>query len=147
MEFTVQDKSNYLRSMLILIGKDKNVAIKEKELFLRLSKVLGFSKEFCEHAVNELLENEFIIEDPPIFSNMEIAKAFIKDGIQFAFADGNLHLYELNWLNFVGDRNKVDPQWRLDQLNEFEKQGKINRSKIEFEIEKLIVFSQEKTIQ
>ena len=45
MELTVPDKSNYLRGLLILIGKDKNIAIKEKELFLRLSKTLGFSEK------------------------------------------------------------------------------------------------------
>jgi len=139
MELTLLDKSNYLRGLLILIGKDKNIAIKEKELFLRLSKTLGFSEEFCNDAVNELLVNNYIIEDPPRFSDIEIAKAFIKDGIQLAFADGSLHLYEMNWLNFVGDKNNVDPDWRVEQLNDFKKLGKIERSKIIFEIEKLIL--------
>ena len=142
MELTLLDKSNYLRSLLILIGKDKNIAIKEKELFLRLSKTLGFSEEFCNDAVNELLVNNYIIEDPPKFSDIEIAKAFIKDGIQLAFADGSLHLYEMNWLNFVGDKNNLDPDWRLEQLNDFKKLGKIERSKIIFEIEKIILTAQ-----
>ena len=142
MELTLLDKSNYLRGLLILIGKDKNIAIKEKELFLRLSKTLGFSEEFCNNAVNELLVNNYIIEDPPKFSDVEIAKAFLKDGIQLAFADGSLHLYEMNWLNFVGDKNNVDPDWRVEQLNDFKKLGKIERSKIIFEIEKIILTSQ-----
>src|ERR1035437_9742347 len=138
MELTLLDKSNYLRSLLILIGKDKNIAIKEKELFLRLSKTLGFSEEFCNDAVNELLVNNYVIEDPPKFSDIEIAKEFIKDGIQLAFADGSLHLYEMNWLNFVGDKNNVDPDWRVEQLNDFKKVGTIERSKIIFENEKII---------
>jgi hypothetical protein len=142
MELTLLDKSNYLRGLLILIGKDKNIALKEKELFLRLSKTLGFSEEFCTNAVNELLINNYIIEDPPKFSDIEIAKAFIKDGIQLAFADGSLHLYEMNWLNFVGDKNNVDPDWRVEQLNDFKKLGKIERSKIIFEIEKIILTAQ-----
>jgi|BarGraIncu00222A_1022003.scaffolds.fasta_scaffold17964_1 hypothetical protein len=142
MELTLLDKSNYLRGLLILIGKDKNIAIKEKELFLRLSKTLGFSEEFCNNAVNELLVNNYIIEDPPKFSDVEIAKAFLKDGIQLAFADGSLHLYEMNWLNFVGDKNNVDPDWRVEQLNDFKKLGKIERSKIIFEIEKIILTAQ-----
>jgi len=145
MEFTVLDKSNYLRGLLILIGKDKNIAIKEKELFLRLSRVLGFSEKFCTDAVDELLENNYIIEDPPKFSDMEIAKAFIIDGIQLAFADGSIHLYEMNWLKFVGDKNNVDSDWRIEQLNEFKKLGKIQRSKITFEVEKLILASQEQS--
>jgi hypothetical protein len=142
MELTLLDRSNYLRGLLILIGKDKNIAIKEKELFLRLSKTLGFSEEFCNNAVNELLINNYIIEDPPKFSDVEIAKAFLKDGIQLAFADGSLHLYEMNWLNFVGDKNNVDPDWRVEQLNDFKKLGKIERSKIIFEIEKIILTAQ-----
>ena len=115
MEFTDQDKSNYLRALLILIGKDKNIAVKEKELFLRLSKVLGFSEKFCSDAVDELLENNYIIEDPPKFSDIKIAKAFVKDGIQLAFADGYLHLYEMNWIKFVADKNNVDSDWRVEQ--------------------------------
>jgi hypothetical protein len=142
MELTLLDRSNYLRGLLILIGKDKNIAIKEKELFLRLSKTLGFSEEFCNNAVNELLINNYIIEDPPKFSDVEIAKAFLKDGIQLAFADGSLHLYEMNWLNFVGDKNNIDPDWRVEQLNDFKKLGKIERSKIIFEIEKMILTAQ-----
>ena len=84
-----------------------------------MSKTLGFSEEFCNDAVNELLQNNYIIEDPPKFSDIEIAKAFIKDGIQLAFADGSLHLYEMNWLNFVGNKNNIDPDWSVEQLNDF----------------------------
>jgi len=146
MELTVPDKSNYLRGLLILIGKDKNIAIKEKELFLRLSKTLGFSEKFCNDAVDELFVNKYLIEDPPKFSDIEIAKAFIKDGIQLAFADGSLHLYEMNWLKFVGDKNNVDYDWSAEQLNNFKKLGKIERSKITFEIEKLVLTSQDKLI-
>jgi hypothetical protein len=138
MKFTVKDKSNYLRGLLILIGKDKNIAIKEKDLFLRLSKTLGLSADFCTDAINELLENNYLIEDPPKFSDMEIAKAFIQDAIQLAFADGSIHLYEMNWIKFVGDKNNVDANWRFEQFSELRKIGKIERSKIIFEIEKLI---------
>jgi hypothetical protein len=48
----------------------------------------------------------------------------------------------MNWLNFVGDKNNVDPDWRVEQLNDFKKLGKIERSKIIFEIEKIILTAQ-----
>ena len=136
MELTVLDKSNYLKGLLILIGKDKKILESERKSFLELSRILGFNKEFCENAINELFDNEYIIEEPPIFSNKEIAKAFIKDGMKIAFSDKELHLYELNWLKSIGDKNDISPEWRL---KEFEQ---IRNSELHlnngFEISKLI---------
>jgi hypothetical protein len=48
----------------------------------------------------------------------------------------------MNWLNFVGDKNNVDHNWSVEQLNDFKKLGKIERSKIIFEIEKIILTAQ-----
>lgn len=136
MELTELDKSNYLKGFLILIGKDKKISDSEREIFLQLSNVLGFNKEFCENAINELFENEYIIEEPPMFSDLDIAKAFIKDGMRIAFSDKELHLYEMNWLKSIGDKNNVPLDWRL---NEFEKirSGKSIYDK-EFEIINLL---------
>ncbi|MEW5843997.1 MAG: hypothetical protein AB1775_12120 [Bacteroidota bacterium] len=138
MEIKVQDKSNYLRSILILIGKDGKIGKAERQMVLKLSHILGFSKSFCEEAVNDLLENEYIIDDPPLFSEKAIAEAFLKDGIRIAFADKGIHLYEMNWLKAVGDKNNISPEW---QLNEFEKIQKSTSAKAAeklFEIAKLL---------
>lgn len=138
MEIKVQDKSNYLRSILILIGKDGKIGKAERQMVLKLSHILGFSKSFCEEAVDDLLENEYIIDDPPLFSEKAIAEAFLKDGIRIAFADKGIHLYEMNWLKAVGDKNNISPEW---QLNEFEKIQKSTSAKAAeklFEIAKLL---------
>ena len=138
MEIKVQDKSNYLRSILVLIGKDGKIGKEERQMVLKLSHILGFSKSFCEEAVNDLLENEYIIDDPPLFSEKAIAEAFLKDGMQIAFADKDIHLYEMNWLKAVGDKNNISPEW---QLNEFEKIQKSTSAKAAeklFEIAKLL---------
>ncbi len=136
MELTVLDRSNYLKGLLILIGKDKNISETERNTFLQLSKLLGFNKTFCEDAINELLENQYIIEEPPIFSNLDIAKAFIKDGMRIAFSDKELHLYEMNWLKSVGDKNSVPLDWRLNEFESIRDSKNINEH--EFEISKLI---------
>ena len=135
MKFTLQDRSNYLRGLLILIGKDRKIAKEEREIFIKLSSELGFSKEFCEEAINELLENEYIIEEPPKFSNENIAKIFIKDGIRIAFVDKEFHLYELNWLRSVAHANFIDNEWALEEFEKFRTDYSANG---EFEITKYL---------
>ncbi len=135
MEFTLLDRSNYLRGLLILIGKDRKISEEEKELFRKLSDTLGFSKDFCETAMEELLENEYIMEEPPKFSNIEIAKLFIQDGIKLAFADKEIHLYEMSWLRSVAEANSIDHLWSFQQFEHFKKN---NNPDVGFEIEKLL---------
>lgn len=138
MDFKVQDRSNYLRSILILISKDGKISKNERQLVLKLSHVLGFNKKFCEDAVNDLLENEYIIEDPPIFSDKAIAEAFMKDGMRIAFADRGIHLYEMNWLKAVGDKNNISLEWRLAEFEKIQRSDSTKSSEEEFEITKLL---------
>ncbi len=121
MKFTLLDRSNYFRGLLILIGKDKKISETEKSMFMELGKQLGFNKEFCSGAINELLENEYIINEAPKFSNIDVAKLFILDGIKFAFVDNKVHLYELSWLKSVADINSVDQSWGAEQFENFMK--------------------------
>ncbi|NMB83203.1 MAG: hypothetical protein GYA14_15450 [Ignavibacteria bacterium] len=137
---TQQDKSNYFKGLLILIGKDKKISDSEKNNFRKLSKVLGFNKEFCDNAISELLDNEYIIETPPQFSNSEIAKAFIIDGMKIAFADKELHIFELNWLKSVAEKNSLDKEWCIKRFSD-NQSGSIDL--IKFEIEKLLEVEKE----
>ena len=138
MEIKVQDKSNYLRSILILIGKDGKIGKAERQMVLKLSHILGFSKSFCEEAVDDLLENEYIIDDPPLFSEKAIAEAFLKDGIRIAFADKGIHLYEMNWLKAVGDKNNISAEWQLNELEKIQKSASAKATEKLFEIAKLL---------
>ena len=138
MEIKIQDKSNYLKSVLILVGKDGKISQSERKLVLKLSHVLGFDQKFCEEAMNDLLDNEYIIEDPPIFSNRAIAEAFLKDGMKIAFSDKDLHLYEMNWLKIVGDKNNISLEWRLQEFEKIQHAPFQNVNDIEFEITKLL---------
>ncbi len=138
MNLTHQDKSNYLKGLLILIGKDKVIAEQERMLLSEMSYTLGFDPKFCNDAIGELLENEYIIEEPPAFSNKKIAEAFIKDGIKIAFADKELHLYELNWLNAVSDKNGIDPDRGLKEFEYFKSLHTKKNTVFEFEISKIV---------
>lgn len=138
MNLTFLDKSSYLKGLLILIGKDKIIAKRERTLLTEVSNILGFDPEFCRDAINDLLENEYIIEEPPLFSDKEIAKAFIKDGIRIAFADKELHLYELNWLKSVSDRNKIEAGWGMKEFENFKVSQTEEHNGLELEISKFI---------
>lgn len=104
---TQHDKSNYLRGLLILIGKDRIIKETEKNAVMKVGKVLGFEERFCETAIGEILENEYIITQPPLFTNPKIAECFIKDGIKIAGIDNDLHLLEIKWLALTAEVNNL----------------------------------------
>lgn len=137
MEISLQDRSNYFKTLLILIGKDRKIQDSERILFRKLANVLDFSHEFCEDVMNELLENEYIIEEPYKFENIEIAKTLIKDGIKIAFSDKELHLFEMDWLKIVAEKNQISEEWCLTQYDNF-RSLKNNQSPYQFEIEKYL---------
>ncbi|MFZ6033828.1 MAG: hypothetical protein ACOYVE_11040 [Melioribacter sp.] len=136
MELSLIDRSNYLKGILILIGKDKKLSIEEKNMFKSLGKALGFGEEFCEEVMEDLLENEYLIEEPPRFEKKEIAELFFKDGLKLALSDGEIHLYELNWLNLIAEKNELDKEWRLNTYNNFKEN--YNGFDGNFEIEKIL---------
>ena len=110
-----QDRGNYLKALLILVGKDKKIVRQERENIIKLANILGFDKEFCDDAMNEYFENEYLVQDPQKFSNQKIAEAFLLDGIKLAVADKELHLFELNWLKSIADINGISSSWGFEQ--------------------------------
>lgn len=113
------DKSNYLRGLLILIKRDRTVNEIEKVRIKELSKILGFNGSFVENALNELLENEYLIENPPKFKNHKLVEAFIKDAIKIAFFENVLNIYKLNWLSAFAIDNDLSKQWLFMELEHF----------------------------
>lgn len=139
MEITPQDRGKYLRGMLLLIGKDQQVLEHEKSWFFKLSKILGYDIEFCKTALRELPENEFLEETPPKFSNNEIAKAFIIDGIHLAYADKEMVPTELLWINSIAETNGINILWGIQEFEKFRHHRNLESDVYIFEIEKLIV--------
>ena len=81
MEFNYQDKGNYFRGLLILIGKDNVIGNEERQKILEIADRLGFDAKFCNNAVSEFLENKYISNQPPKFSssilaNLDFSSAF-----------------------------------------------------------------------
>ncbi len=136
MEFSVQDRGKYLRGMLLLFGKNKQILEHEKSWFFELTKVLGYDKEFCKCALRELPDNEFLESSAPKFSNPEIAKAFIIDGIHLAYADREIVPDELIWINSVAEANGIDILWGMQEYEKFRHHQFIEDDVHCFEIEK-----------
>ena len=110
MMISVKDASNYFRGLLLLTRKDKKIAQPEIDLMKRVGKQLGFDREFCENAIQEILENRFIVDEAPTFSAKEVAVKFIRDGLTLAFADNEFDAAEEQWLRSTAQRNGLDQE-------------------------------------
>lgn len=116
MEIGVKDASDYFKGLLLLIRKDHKVTEAETSMMLRIGKQLGFEKEFCDTAIQEILKNRFIEDKPPEFSSRELAKMFVKDGLAIAFSDHEMDYKEEKWLRSVVERNSLGHRWFVQEI-------------------------------
>ncbi|MBI3123281.1 MAG: hypothetical protein HYZ10_02635 [Ignavibacteriales bacterium] len=144
MGISVQDRGKYLRGMLLLIGKDQRILEHEKSWFFELSKILGYDIEFCKCALRELPENEYLESTPPHFTNQEIAKAFIVDGIHLAYADREMVPNELLWINSVAEANGIDILWGMQEYEKFRHHKYSEQDVHKFAIERVTNLTQTK---
>ena len=115
MKISVVEGSNYFKGLLLLIRKDRKIAESEVELMKRIGKALGFGKEFCDNAIRDVLENEYIEDAPPKFSTEELAIKFVKDGLLLAFSDNEFHPSEEEWLRSTAEKNGLDMKWFYEE--------------------------------
>lgn len=111
MTITLLDRSNYYRGLLLLVRKDRKITEREAALMIRIGAKLGFEREFCENALREALDNAHIDPLPPQFSNPELAKKFIKDGLTIAGGSQEMHAAEESWLHATALANGLDSSW------------------------------------
>jgi hypothetical protein len=130
------DASNYLRGLMLLIRKDHKITETEIILLKRIGKSLGFESEFCENTINEILNNKFVEDTPPVFAEKELAVKFIKDGLAVIFSDNILHPAEENWLIATAEKNDID----VVRFYEFKKDYSNPKQKlVKLEVEDFIV--------
>ncbi|HLG32086.1 MAG TPA: hypothetical protein VI362_03530 [Ignavibacteriaceae bacterium] len=111
MEIPQIDRSNYLKGLLITAKKNQQLTEKEKEIIRKFSNRLGFSQDFFEEVINNLLINKYINEDPIKFSNIRIAISFIEDALRLTLADEIFSESEIQWLRETGKINSIAPEW------------------------------------
>jgi tellurite resistance protein len=119
MQIPQLDRSNYLKGLLITARKDEHLTDSEKNMIRKLSERLGFSSDFFEETINSLLENKYIKDDPIVFSEQNIAKSFIEDGLRLSLIDETVSSVELDWLKQTASANSIDEKWVDDRLKEF----------------------------
>ncbi len=107
MMFTIIDKSNYLKGLLILARKDNKLFESEKDIIRNIAKKLDFNKDFYEEILRNLLANQYIKDDPMRFSDKKIAQLFLEDGFKLACSDNDFDDKELFWLKDLAKVNEI----------------------------------------
>ena len=105
------EKSQYLKGLLLLIKKDKKIEEAERNLMIKVGKILGFEKEFIESSIDNLLENEYITEEIPKFSSRIIAQSFLLDGLKLSFSDNDFSPEEIEFLSEVAKQNGLEEEY------------------------------------
>ena len=111
MRISLVDRSMYFKGLLLLIRKDREIHQEERDMIMRIGKVLGFEENFCKNAITEILDNKHIIDESPCFSDPDIAKCFIKDGLRLSLVDEQFHRKEFAWLKAVAEQHGLEDTW------------------------------------
>ena len=120
MEILAQDKSSYLKGLLIIAKKDNALEESEESIIRQLAKRLGFSESFYEETLQNLLSNNYLDEDPLKFSDEKLSHSFIKDGLMLAYSDSVLNESEIEWLRKTAEVNSINLKWFEDKVEEIQ---------------------------
>lgn len=131
------DRSSYLKGLLITARKDNQLTESEISIIKKFATRLGFSSDFFNETISNLLENKFITEEPIKFSRQDIAKSFIEDGLKLALSDNVIGKDELSWLNETAKTNGIDDQWVYKKMKEIQSKPNLI-SKMDFALFSLI---------
>jgi len=111
VKITLLDRSLYLKGLMLLIRKDKEVHDEEKGLMMHIGRSLGFDEDFCEKSIEEILISRHVVDEPPRFSNPDIARCFIRDGLKVSLIDREAHDHEIAWLKSVSRLNDIEERF------------------------------------
>lgn len=137
MEIPAKDKSSYLKGLLIIAKRDNVLTESEEAIIKDIAHRLGFSTDFYEYTLQNLLQNEYLTEEPVKFSEKELSYSFIIDGLKLAHSDNNLHDSEIIWLRQTAKENNISMEWFDNKLEEIKKKS-FQFPNPEFEIFSLI---------
>jgi len=137
VEIPQLDRSSYLKGLLITARKDNQLTESEISMIKKFATRLGFSSDFFNETISNLLENKFITEEPIKFSRQDIAKSFIEDGLKLALSDNVIGKDELSWLNETAKTNGIDDQWVYKKMKEIQSKPNLI-SKMDFALFSLI---------
>ena len=137
MALNLFDRTNYLNGIIVLFCKDKEINKDFKKIISKVADTLELNHYYVESSIKEVMEDEYVVSEPPEFTDKDIAKAFIKDASRFAFADGVIHIYEFQWLFTIVLKNNLSEYWFLSEMEYLQKE-KNNFCDHPFEIQKFV---------
>lgn len=117
---TTIDKSNYLKGLLIVARLDERLIDRERDQIRNVATKLGFSKDFYEETLKNLMINENISDNPLMFSSPAIAEIFLNEALSLAYADNDLSKVELDWLRKTAEINGIPGQKFTEFLASFQ---------------------------
>jgi uncharacterized tellurite resistance protein B-like protein len=120
LEIPQLDRSSYLKGLLITARKDNQLSETEISIIKKIATRLGFSSDFFEETISNLLHNKYITEEPIVFSDKSIAKSFIEDGLKLALSDDKISDDETNWLNDTAKVNGIENEWVNKKMKEIQ---------------------------
>ena len=126
MKITLLDRSLYLKGLMLLIRKDKEIHDEERALMIHIGRSLGFDEDFCERSIEEILASSYVVDEPPHFSSPDIARCFIRDGLKVSLIDREAHDNEIAWLKSVSRLNGIEERF-VDE-NIYNALGQIHES-------------------
>ena len=107
MEITLKDRGEFLRGFLVLVKKNKEISEFDKNMTMVVGKYFGFAEDFCKEALKNLMENEYISEEPPKFSNPVIAEYFLVEVYRILKQLHPLEHNEEHWFAKTAEVNQV----------------------------------------
>jgi hypothetical protein len=99
--------------------KYHELSSKKLDMIEELGGILGFNKKFIDNSLYGCVENKFVSKEPPKFSHVVFAEAFLRDTLKIALADNDLHLEDLQWLWKVASLNSLSKQWFYWELEDY----------------------------
>ena len=120
MEIPQLDRSSYLKGLLITARKDNQLSETEIAIIKKIATRLGFSLDFFNETISNLLENKYITEEPIKFSKQNIAQSFIEDALKLALSDDSINENETVWLKDTAKENGLDKEWVNKKMKEIQ---------------------------
>lgn len=115
-ELDAREKSEYFRGLLVVMAADGDVHDLEKETIRRVIQPFGFSDEYIEECMADILKNTHVSHAAPVFRYKQHALSFLCDALSIAFADGEIHMAEQSWLTAAAEANGIAAEWLDAQL-------------------------------
>ncbi|MCK9425504.1 MAG: hypothetical protein M0Q21_05635 [Ignavibacteriaceae bacterium] len=113
--FTILDKSNYLRGLLIVAKMNNKIDEGEKDIISSASNRFGFSQDFLTETMQNILANDFVSNTPIQFSKPAVAQEFIGECLKLIISKDDPSPRELLWLNEVAKINTLDDEWFIKE--------------------------------